>query len=125
MMADLVGDCYWFPPAHRHVLICEIIALQAKSVIAHLQQIYGHDIANYEKDIVDWSMMDTATINSGELIIRLLRPSDVEAIKEMGKDVSLVVSPIVIPQPNATNGLCFFWRPSMGYENRHIVPRIA
>ena len=38
MMADLVGDCYWFPPAHQHVLVGETIALQAKSVIAHLQQ---------------------------------------------------------------------------------------
>ena len=48
-MADLVGDCYWFPPAHQHVLVCETIALQPQSVIAHLQQTYVHDIANYEK----------------------------------------------------------------------------
>ena len=31
MMADLVGDCYWFPPAHQHVLVGETIALQARS----------------------------------------------------------------------------------------------
>ena len=46
-------------------------------------------------------MMDTATINNGEWIIRPLRSGEFEAIKEMAKDLAFVVSPIVILPPNA------------------------
>ena len=46
-------------------------------------------------------MMDTATINNGEWIIRLLRPCEIEAIEEMARELALVVSPIVILPPKA------------------------
>ena len=48
MMADIVGVCYWLPPAHQHVLVGETIALQVQNAIAHLQQIHVHDVDNYE-----------------------------------------------------------------------------
>ena len=76
-MADLVGDCYWFLPAHQHVVVCNTIALHAQRVIAHLQQTYVSDIIKCEKYyhtypapyLVYWSMIDIATINNGEWII--------------------------------------------------------
>ena len=48
-MADLVCDCYWCLPSHQHVLVGETIALQAQSVIAHLQQTFVTDLLKYDK----------------------------------------------------------------------------
>ena len=68
-MADLVSDCYWFLPAHQHVFVGETIALQAQSVIAHLQQTFVTDVVPHEIDphtylgsyMVIWTLRPLAT----------------------------------------------------------------
>ena len=109
MMADLVGDTYWFPPAHQHVLDDEAITLQFKTIKQHIQQMYAADFASYDRYYhtipgtyaVIYSMMDTATISNGELILRPLRPGEFEAIEEIARELAFVVTPIVILPPSA------------------------
>ena len=108
-MADLVGDTYWFPPAHQHVLDDEAITLQFKTIKQHIQQMYAADFASYDRYyhtipgtyVVIYSMMDTATISNGELILRPLRPGEFEAIEEIARELAFVVTPIVILPPSA------------------------
>ena len=81
---QLIADTYWFPPAHEHVRSGETITLQCDTVISHLWNIYAPDLVYYLRYynivpstyVVLFSLMDTATLNNGALVIPPLRSGD-------------------------------------------------
>ena len=51
--------------------------------------------------VVLWSMMDTAAYAKDEWTIRPLKEHEAEALEEVAKALSLVISPIVILHPDS------------------------
>ena len=88
----------------------ETIVLQEPSLIDHVKHVSvpDHDLSDKFPDnltgtyVVFWSMLGTAALdNNGDWLVRPLKEPEVEALKEVAHDLSLVISPVVVILPDS------------------------
>ena len=97
------------PPHQQHVLVGETIALQCVSITEHIKRVYVPNLPKYRKYydtipgtcVVVFSMVDTATYEGDELVIRPLRSGALEAIEDMAASLAFVITTVVILPPSA------------------------
>ena len=70
---QMIGDAFWRPTHHQHIMADETIASQCKTITQHILRVHAPDQAAYLKYqeivigtyIIVFSMMDTATCEDG------------------------------------------------------------
>ena len=97
------------PPHQQHVLVGETIAWQCVSITEQIKRVYVPNLPKFCKYydtipgtcVVVFSMVDTATYEGDELVIRPLRSCELEAIDDMVVSLDFVITPVVIQPPSA------------------------